>query len=208
MAGQDPVQALVEHDQGLAHLSPAEKSCRRLNNPSYPERKQGAKPDAIATHRFANTLERVEVRTTLDYLLRHADDIDLGRKVLDGCDRIISEFLEKPLPDAEDATAKVRIKEFEAAAKLAMRFYESSRQFMVKRESQGEEGETILQPGDRDAIAERLTLLNERATQIARLLASDAQAEVQSDAPQAADDAPDGETVEVELLSRDEEEPL
>jgi len=170
--GNDPVQALIEHDE---NLPPAERKGKRLNNPTHPERIGGASPRAVATHRLTTALETVEVRSTLDHLLKYAEDKKLGRNVIDVLSRIINGYLKPPATDGEDddgdgEAALVRTRDALEASKLALGFYKDSREFIIKRgklegEQSAPEVETL------EGLAATVDSLMNRANELTAVLA-------------------------------------
>lgn len=173
MRGEDPAQALVDHDLAMAHEEhpgPGPKP-GRLCKPGPGE--GGASREVVAGHRVASALETVEVSTTLDYLLRHANNRRLGVKVLEGAERVLNHFLRlKELPAADDGEAPVRVREFEAVAKMVMKFYADAREVYIKRQSN--EVEAVVDVTKPDEVFSKIAKLADEAGELRKLLAAPA----------------------------------
>lgn len=176
LSGRDPAQALVEHDDELQSVSKWERKKRRINNPTFNERVQGADKSAVAVHRMATALESTTVRTTLDHLFEYAEDLGLAKKVLDGCNKVIDEFNANELPDAEDDCAKVRVKEFVAVSGVVDSFYAKFQQFQIMRQKQSSESEGEVKFKDMGALMEHLQGLQSEASRISAALEADEKA--------------------------------
>lgn len=188
MRGDDPAQALIDHDLSLAHENhegPGPKPGRLCKaGPG----EGGATRETVASHRVAASLETVEVSTTLDYLLRHANNKRLGLKVLEGADKVLTAFLQlQELPAADDGTAPVRVKEFEAVAKMVMRFYSDAREVFIQRKTT--ETEKLVDVTQPDQVFSKIAQLADEATELRKLLTtegSDAVEPCEGNPPEAA----------------------
>jgi hypothetical protein len=134
-AGESPIDALVEHDAELENLPAQVARQHKLNNPTREERLAGLDPEGVAIHRITKSMETVEVETTIDHLLRHANNLHLGENVLNTAARILDEFNKQSPEDWGSLGVRVRPRDAEPWAKMVLKFLSDSKQFLIKRNS-------------------------------------------------------------------------
>lgn len=180
-SGISPDQSLLQHDQELAHLPEADRKKHALNNPTRQERLAGATPEAVAIHRVTKSMETVEVQTTIDHLLRYANEKHLGEQVLDTASRILDEFNKQSPEQWGMEGAKVRPRDAEPWAKMVLKFLSDSKQFLIKRNAAEKTEETVLDPSNLHEIEARGYQAMQRIERIKAAIAAEEDKEVCND---------------------------
>jgi len=150
--GADPIESLVAHDQELENLPADIKRQYSINNPTRGERLAGLDPEGVAIHRITKSMETVEVETTIDHLLRHANNLQLGENVLNTAARILDEFNRQDPSLWNENSARVRPRDAEPWAKMALKFLSDSKQFLIKRNTVSGTVEKSFAPDNLEAI--------------------------------------------------------